>query len=233
MSLIIAVHVPTGIVLSGDSRTTGTRSQQVPDPGNPGNQITVQTNIVLSDSANKLFSLHDRFGVGTFGDALVNNMPIAHYVEKFHSQSATNAPASAQILATNLLQYFRALQPIPRVGFLVAGYDGSDPWVITVDVQNDATNRSNIDQQDQVVYGIIRGGETDVVNRLLSQPQFIPPFQVMNLQDAVDFSRHLIRSTIDQMRFEVRVPTVGGFIETLVVTTGGAEFLAKKSLMSS
>ncbi len=230
MSLIIAVTVPTGIVLSGDSRTTGTRSQQVPNPQNPSTQITVQTNIVLSDAADKVFLLFGRFGIGTFGEALVNNMPIAHYVDQFQSNVSATPPASTQTLATDLLQHFRSLGSVPKVGFLVIGYDANVPWVIGVDAVNNNIQRANIDAQGQPVYGIAHGGDTSIVNRLLSQPQFNPVFQVMNIQDAVDYSRHLIRSTIDQMRFEPRFSTVGGSIDTLVVMGSGARFLMHKEL---
>lgn len=234
MSLIVSVHVSTGIVLSGDSRTTGTLSQQVPNPQNPTTQITVQTNIVLSDSAEKIFLLYDRFAVGTFGDALVNDMPIAHYVEQFRLQSVSTPPATTQSLANDLLAYFRSLNPVPNVSFAVAGYDNNDPWMMWVNVQANTVTRQNVDPQtNQVQYGVFYGGDTHIVGRLLSQPQFNPPFQVMNLQDAVDFSRHLIRSTIDQMRFEPRFPTVGGAIDTAIVTSSKANFIAHKTLTSS
>ena len=81
MSLIIGIYVPTGIVISGDSRTTGTIREQELNPQVVGQNITVQTNIKLSDSTEKVFKLFDRFGVATFGDAQINNLPIAHYVE--------------------------------------------------------------------------------------------------------------------------------------------------------
>lgn len=232
MSLIVAVYVPTGIALSGDSRTTGTRSNTVPDPQNPAASITVQTSIVLSDAATKVFLLFGRYGVGTFGDALVNNMPIAHYVEQFEAQkAAAGPPNTTQAVADALLAYFRSLQPVPNVGFVVAGYDGTDPWTLSVDVANNRTQRHNVQANTGALdYGILRGGDTDVANRLLSNPQNMPAFQVMNLQDAVDFSRHLIRSTIDQLRFEPRFPTVGGDIDTLVVKSTGAEFLVQKKL---
>ncbi len=232
MSLIIAIYVPTGVVLSGDSRTTGTRSQQVPNPQKPAVSITVQTSIVFSDSAEKLFLLFGCYGVGTFGDALIRNMPIAHYTQEFEAQTTNNPPTSTMALATALLQYFRGLQPIPNVSLLVVGYDGNDPWVIIVDVFNNTIERGNFNPQtNQQDYGILRKGEIDIVDRLLSQPQFLPPFKVMNLQDAVDYSRHLIRSTIDQMRFEPRFATVGGPVDTLVVTRTGARFLSRKDLI--
>src|SRR5258707_5632762 len=118
MSLIISVYVPTGIVLSGDSRTTGTASQQVPNPNNPGANITVQTSVVLSDAANKIFLVDKKFGVGTFGDALVQNMPIAHYIEQFQSQAGRAPATTTQGVANDLLRYFRTLNPIPNIGLM-------------------------------------------------------------------------------------------------------------------
>jgi hypothetical protein len=234
MSLIITVHVPTGVVISGDSRTTGTRTQQIaqPSPQNPNAQVTIQTQVVLSDAANKIFLLYDRYGVGTYGDAIVNNMPIAHYIEQFHAQS--RQPVSTQLVAGDLLQYFRGLVPIPNVHFFVCGYDANDPWVTAINVSGNSVQRINIATGTiQLTYGIIRGGDTAIVDRLLSQPQFNPPFNLMNLQDAVDYSRHLIRSTIDQMRFEPRFATVGGEIDTLVLTSKEAKFLKCKALCCS
>lgn len=233
MSLIVAVYVPTGIIMSGDSRTTGAVTQQVPQPTqqNPNATVTVQTQVVISDSAQKVFLLHNRFGVGTFGDAIVNGMPVAHHVEQCEVQQSAAVPPTTQDFANALLQFFRALTPIPNIGFVVAAYDNNDPWVLSVDVRGSSVQRQNlVPGPQQLQYGILRGGDTAIVDRLLSQPQFNPPFNVMNVQDAVDYSRHLIRSTIDQMRFEPRFATVGGPIDTLVLTPSGAQFLARKEL---
>jgi 20S proteasome alpha/beta subunit len=230
MSLIIGLYVPMGIVISGDSRTTGVRQDNVPHPQNPTATIQVNTNIVLSDHADKVFELYGRYGVGTFGDALVNNLPIAHYVEQFEHRYASVPPNSTETFVGNLLDYFRSLSPIPNVGFVVAAYDDTTPFVYAVNIAENRKNRCNVKPDGSVDYGIVRGGEADIVNRLLSQPQYQPPFQIMNLQDAVDCSRHLIRSTIDQMRFEPRFATVGGRIDTLLITNSGSRFLEKKSI---
>lgn len=233
MSLIISVYVPTGIALSGDSRTTGTITQVQaagPPAGTAGPPLV--TNVVLSDAAEKVFLVHGRVGIGTFGDAVVNNMPIAHYVQQFTSTQSPSPTQTPTAFARALLQHFRALTPLPNVGFVVVGYDATDPYVLGVDVQQNTATRVNlVAGTTQVDYGIVRGGDAAVVNRLLSQQQFNPLFNVMNLQDAVDFSRHLIRSTIDQMRFEPRFSTVGGLIDTLVATPAGARFLAHKELV--
>jgi hypothetical protein len=229
LTLIVVVYIPTGVVLSGDSRTTLSTRQQITDPQNPANQITLQTDLVLSDAANKVFDLYDKYGLGTFGDALVNNLPIAHYVREFLNQHPI-LPTSTQNLANDLLTYFRSLQPIPNASFFVVGYDANIPFVIGVEVVNNHTKRWNVAQNNQIQYGILRGGDTAIVDRLLSQPQFNPIFPVMNIQDAVDYSRHLIRTTIDEMRFEPRFSTVGGSIDTLIVANQGTKFLVEKTL---
>jgi hypothetical protein len=231
MSVIIAVYTPTGIVISGDSRTTGTLNQTVPNPLNPQQPINVQTMITLSDATLKVFKLFDKFGVGTFGDAHIDNLPIAHYIEQFEIINIANPPQSTNDFVTELLKYFRQFNPIPRTGFVVAGYDNNEPFVFGVDTFNNTSQRSNFIQvQNRLDYGILRGGDTDVINRLLNNPNRLPIFQGMNLQDGVDFSRHLIRATIDQMRFEPAVPTVGGEIDTLIITKDKIDFLYKKKL---
>lgn len=230
MSLVIGVFVPTGIVISGDSRTTGTLNQQIPNPQIAGQNINVQTNIVLSDATHKVFKLFDRFGVATFGDAHIDKLPIAHHIQQFEA-TTQNPPQTTQDLATSTLNHFRTFNPIPRVGFVVAGYDNNAPFVFSVDVFGNTSQRHNLAQpQNNVVYGIVRGGDADVVGRLLNNPQRMPPFDAMNLQDAVDFSRHLIRATIDQMRFEPAIQTVGGEIDTLVIKRDKTEFLYRKEL---
>ena len=231
MSLIIGVYVPTGIVISGDSRTTGTIQEQESNPQVVGQNITFQTNIKLSDSTEKVFKLFDRFGVATFGDAQINNLPIAHYVEQFEAVINLIPPATTVDLVILLLEYFRQLNPNLRTGLIVAGNDNNTPHVYGVDIFGNTWTRHNIISDTQtILYGIVRGGDTDIVNRLLNNQQLIPPFEVMSLQDAVDFSRHLIRATIDQMRFEPKFPTVGGEIDTLVITNKSILFLQHKSL---
>ena len=52
----------------------------------------------------------------------------------------------------------------------------------------------------------------------------------MPLQDAVDYAMHLIRTTIDTLRFEPRYSSVGGPIDVLVVTPEGMRWVQRKEL---
>jgi hypothetical protein len=52
----------------------------------------------------------------------------------------------------------------------------------------------------------------------------------MPIQDAIDYAVHLIRTTIDTLRFEPRYPSVGGPIDVLVLTPGGMQWVQRKEL---
>lgn len=230
MSLIIAVFTPTGIVLSGDSRTTGTLNSQVANPNDPSKQLNVQSLFTISDATHKIFKILGKYGIGTYGDAHVYGLPIAHHIEQFEIKQLQNQPKSINDLAIELLKFFKSFNPVPKTGFILAGYDENTPFVLGIDVFGDKISRINLNQDDKLFYGIVRGGEVDVINRLLNNPHRQPLFDSMNLQDGIDLSRHLIRATIDQMRFEPAVPTVGGEIDTLIITNNNTEFLYHKQL---
>lgn len=231
MSLVVSVFVPTGIVLAGDSRSTGTVTKQVSDPQNPNLFVATQTRIVLSDAAHKVFSLHSRFGVAMFGDALLENMPLTHYLEQFETVSARHLASSPLVMAQELLRYFRTVQGNHNIRCIFSGYDANTPFVFTIDVAQNKVERINHDTAtNHIRYSLISGGETDVIDRLLVSPEHTPLFPAMSLQDAVDYARHLIQTSINQMRFEPRFASVGGAIDVLTITAKGSRFLSRKNL---
>ncbi len=52
----------------------------------------------------------------------------------------------------------------------------------------------------------------------------------MPLQDAIDYAVHLIRTTIETMRFEPRFPSVGGPIDVLVIQPDAMRWVQRKEL---
>lgn len=244
MSLIVTVVVPTGIVMSGDSRTsilankpvdqaeqradeqptppTEVRPQENADNSQPAPWF--QTGLPVSDSTYKVFQLFDRFGVSTCGASFIDGMPIAHHIEAYQA-SATQLPTTTDILANGLLGYFRAMTPAPKVWFHVAGYDNGEPWAQYVNVFSNSVERGNSATNK---YGAWWNGDFEIANRLAGGPSVKMDCSCLNVQDAVDFSRHLVRATIDQMRFELNFPTVGGPIDTLLIKPIKATFLSRK-----
>ena len=55
-------------------------------------------------------------------------------------------------------------------------------------------------------------------------------FEFFTLQDAVDFARYAVETTIQTMRFKNVVETVGGDVDILVITPNETKWLQKKNL---
>ena len=53
-------------------------------------------------------------------------------------------------------------------------------------------------------------------------------FEFFTLQDAVDFARYAVETTIQTMRFKNVVETVGGDVDILVITPNETKWLQKK-----
>lgn len=234
MTLIVACYTPTGIAISGDSRTTGTRTNQFVPPGAPVGTvpIAIQVPWVVSDSTRKLFCVQDRFAVATWGEAFIGGLPTGHHINDFILSTVGTAFATPEAFADALLAHFVSLAPAAGLFFMVAGYDGVAPQVYVLQVASNTKTRVNWDATaNSVQYGAQWGGDHDIVGRLIGG-QVAIAWQLMNLQDAVDITRHLIRTTIDQMKFEARIPTVGGPIETITATPIRCKFLFRKELHS-
>lgn len=232
MTLVIACYTPTGIAISADSRTTGMRDEQLqPQGGAPdAPAITVRVPWVISDSARKVFCVQERFAVATWGEAFINGLPTAHHLNDFILATAKQPYIKTGDLADALIQHFSKLAPSAALGFAVGGYDGVEPFVFEIGIASNLKKRWNVDASGNGVgYGAFYGGDWDIVGRIIGNQAPIV-WQFMNLQDAVDITRHLIRTTIDQMKFEARVPTVGGPIETITATPTRARFLIRKEL---
>lgn len=231
MSLVIAVHVPSGIVIAADSRMTLTREEK---KQGKGQQVTLKERIVLSDNAYKVVDLSAvRVGVGAFDTGIINDQPVDTHVRRFEEEAIAEDDTVTTV-PEKLIQYFQRSFPKVGVGFLLAGYTTekrvSVPYVFACHtVREPHVQRINVDKQGKVEYGVLRAGDTAVVDRLVAKDA-LPLFKAMPLQDAVDYSIYLIRATIETLRFEPRYPSVGGFIDVLVVTPDEMRFVQRKEL---
>jgi len=231
MSLVIAVYVPSGIVMAADSRMTVTREEKTKEKGG---EVTVRERIVLSDNAYKVVDLSAvRVGVGAFDTGIINDQPVDTHVRRFEEEAIAEDDTVTTV-PEKLIQYFQRSFPKVGVGFLLAGYTTekrvSAPYVFACHtVREPHVQRINVDKQGKVEYGVLRAGDTAVVNRLVAKDA-LPLFAGMPLQDAVDYSIYLIRATIETLRFEPRFPSVGGFIDVLVVRPDEMRFVQRKEL---
>ena len=124
--------------------------------------------------------------------------------------------------------------------FIVAGYENQTQKqkIYKVDIKNKSSTLVNTDSQ-----GATWDGEITTLVRLIQDVAIknedgsysALPFEnilwnYFTLQDAVDFARYAVETTIQTMRFKNVVETVGGDVDILVITPQETKWLQKKQL---
>jgi len=231
MSLVVTVYVPSGIVMAADSRMSVLRSQ---DREEGEGKTRLQQQLVLSDNAFKVVELR-KIGVGIslYDAGIINNEPVDSHVHRFEEEVLT-ADDDVLTAADKFVEHFKTGFPNVGIGFHISGYRHEDrasiPYVLVGHTTREPEpKRVNAVEDGRVQYGITRAGETQIANRLID-PKQLPLFNAMPVQDAVDYAVHLIRTTIDTMRFEPQFPSVGGPIDIAVVTPDGFRWVQRKEL---
>lgn len=241
MSFVIAIYVKEGIVLASDSRTTFSTKQTIA-PQKEGEQASVVNHlgVHISDTNYKTFVTSSHVGIATCGDASIKGLPITGYLESFIREYDS---ADVDTVANSLLPYFKTIAPELKSIFTVAGYKYVKENQYEQRVFEINTQGGTIKQLDTVSQGAQWSGETDVLIRLIQPlylkkegnpdialPQFVIPWNYFTLQDAIEFAEYAIKVTIDTMKFQERVKTVGGPIDILVLKPNNHQWIAHKEL---
>lgn len=245
MSFIITIHVGEGIVMASDSRTTFSSQDFSPLPDGKGAIITNNQGIHYSDTTFKTFIAPNGSGISTCGDASINGKPIAGFIEAFmHDQINTDTTVSE--IPTLLLNEFKKFTPIPKVIFHVAGYEMVER-LSTQKFFRIFVAAEQIKEIDVSVQGAAWNGETEILARIIS-PYWTEdkkddenvtynrhdappiPWNFFSLQDAIDFAMYAINTTVETMRFQERLKTVGGPIDVLIIKPTGTTWIAHKEL---
>ncbi len=243
MSFVITVYVPSGIVMASDSRQSIT-IQRRDDTGRE--YPPIQT--VSSDYVYKTYLLKGlNIGISTFGESLLGKVPMDFHLKEFEEENL-NPKDDVESVANKLLNFFKRKFPNADTSFHIAGYrkNGkiSIPFVYHCNVKRSELKRLNYSQEiNKVLFGASWGGEGDIIAEIL-QPawtrdrsgKFVqvqkPPviWDAMPLQDAIDFAVYAVKTTIDTIRFQARLKTVGGPIDVLLITPEGARWIKRKEL---
>ena len=232
MSLIICVHVEEGIVLAGDSRISYNKEFD----------NIKQIGVHATNTTNKIFKCPNNAGIATCGGAAINGKPITGFLEAFIRERITVTTDIDEI--PNLLRdYFRKYDSNLETSFIIAGYKKQDrkyiQKIFRMRINTDVMEIVNTESQ-----GALWDGETITLTKLLTpvymkekdkeQFRLLPNAEIVwnlyTLQDAVDFAKYGIKTTIDTLKFQAVPETVGGPIDILVIKPESAEWLAKKEL---
>ncbi len=244
MSLIITVYCSEGIVMASDSRSTYSHTERI-EPSQEGQTplIIEHNGIHFTDTAYKTFISSNGVGVSTCGASSINGKPITGLIEEFlriHSElSVTN-------MACHIHKFFQTIAPYQSTEFIIAGYEEINDKTCQK-IYRANTTRTEIENIDTDTHGAIWGGENDILSRILTElylketstdgnttytPHVGYPilWNYFTLQDCIDFAEYAIKTTIDTMRFQGRVKTVGGPIDILVIKPSETIWIAHKDL---
>ena len=235
MSFLIAVHVNEGIVLASDRRVTYTNTQTI-------GTITVQRiGIHSTNSTNKTFACPNGAGIATCGDASLEGKPITGFIQEM-IRTKIGKETPVENIPQIIVDYFNALSTVPDTHFIVAGYSMEEAekkqLIYKINVKT-----KTIEQQNTSSQGATWDGEIATLTRLIQNVavkdmngNYIDlPFEdilwsYFTLQDAVDFARYAVETTIQTMRFKNVIETVGGKVDILIITPEETKWLQKEEI---
>lgn len=101
------------------------------------------------------------------------------------------------------------------------------PEVNAIPIGTITLNRKN---EDGTENSVVLKNQIAIPGGALRQPELEIAWNLMTLQDGIDFASYAIKTTIDTMRFQVAPKTVGGPIDILVIKPNGAYWIQRKEL---
>lgn len=237
MSFLIAVYVNEGIVLASDRRTTYSKPDNI--NGVPVQQIGIH----VTNSTDKTFICPNGSGISTCGDASLQGKPITGFIQDM-IRSKIKEETTVKEIPQIIVDYFSEFPVIPNVNFFVAGYAADEGNTQNQKLYKVVLNsgRKVTEEINTSCQGAVWDGETTTFSRIIQDVAILQNgsyvnlpheeilFSYFTLQDAVDFARFAVETTINTMRFKNVVETVGGAVDVLVITPKETKWLQKAEL---
>lgn len=243
MTIVAGAACPEGVVLAGDSRSSI--------------QLTETAVRTSTDYAHKVFEVDGRFLAATFGWATLHGKTISGHVREFGQEGSISGDvhqAATQLrdyFQSRVQSHIEAgLDPAPDagvepLGFIIGGYDDSgvghvkQVWPLGGEVQDicRTTDPGGIwNGEIDVMIRLIKGWDSLRIDtadwqqsqlEVLAQAEYLSNFNWFALQDAIDWTLYVARTTIDTQRFTNgtlgtpgAIPTCGGEVEVATITPG-------------
>ncbi len=213
MSIIASVYLKEGIIMSADSRITGTTTHT----------DGTKDRHTLSDNGQKLFLIKsESVGISSCGAQVIDGKTIADFIRIFEQEEVNDAD-TVETIAEKLSKYVVGKYQ-GDLTFHVCGYNDIKKCVYRI--IND-TLTLEADTQDHC--GVIWDGESKVISNILTGANAIPiEWDFMQLKDGIDFAEFLIDITCKIHRFQTGLGTCGGSIDILLLTKGYTKWIRHK-----
>ena len=249
MSLIITIFTDDGVVMACDSRQSISFAKKE-------NNKEVNYKLPLSDNTNKLFLCPNGSGIAVCGATDYQDISISLLLKRFFD-TKVNSDTPVSELPKLLIDFFKDKKEDGKSTiFHIAGYEivnGISEQKVYKVIINKADDITICVERGQ--RHIFFDGDASVILKLLKpqiiQTKYIDEIQLsaecenlgyillegssilynrMNLQDAIDFAKFLIQTSISFQSFNIAPKTVGGPIDILVIESQESKWIQQKEL---
>lgn len=213
MSIIASVYLKEGIVMSADSRITGTTTHT----------DGTKDRHTLSDNGQKLFLIsNDSVGISSCGAQVIDGKTIADFVRIFEQEEVNDAD-TVETIAQKLSLYVAGKYEGDLI-FHVCGYNNMKKCIYRI-----VSDTLTLEADKQEDCGVIWDGEPKAISNILTGANAIPiEWNFMQLKDGIDFAEFLIDMTCKIHRFQTGLGTCGGPIDLLLITKSYTKWIKHK-----
>lgn len=246
MSLIISLRVADGIVIATDSQSTTHKpleiiAEQVQKDGEKSEIIQfppIPIPTSASSSTQKLFPFMEKYAISAYGSGIINQKSIYYHINDFEQKISSETDKLDLKKIINLFIEYMSKeleneQPNYKknspegwtaIGLHFNGFELNESDKISgVTYHVEIGKKNQINRHEQI--GCTVGGEMKIVQSLWELGKQHPDrkfqYTLFSLQDAIDFSKFLIRTTSTFQRFSRELLTVGGDIDIALLTPHG------------
>lgn len=215
MSIIASVYLKEGIIMSADSRITGTTTYA----------DGTKDRHTLSDNSQKLFLIkNNSIGISSCGDATIDGKTVGDFIRIFEQEQVKEEDTVKDV--AEKLNEFTKDKYTGSVEFHICGYSDEIRYVYRI--INDTVYMS-LDDTNLNECGVIWNGETKAISNILTGDNAIGiEWDFMQLKDGIDFADFLIDFTCKIHRFQTGIGTCGGAVDILLMTKGYSKWIRHK-----
>ena len=148
--------------MASDSRITTTITKQTDE------NIKVEHNYILTDSAYKTFSCPNRSGISYCGNADINGKPMSFWINKFIDEQISEETKVSEV-PQKLLDYILSIDNMHSFTFHVCGYETDNEKQVQKIYRIFTKSESPIiDENEKQSQGMIWNGFNETINKLLN-----------------------------------------------------------------
>lgn len=250
MTICASVKVRDGIVLGTDSMT------QIWGQDEKGNRGFIKS----YSNARKLFQIRDLpVGVMTYGIGNLGPRSIYGFLREFSSRYSEDPDVES--ISVSLYAFFSQAYeehfgkaPSAPLGFFIAGYSPNQPfpeeWEFLLPRDSESHRVRPIDKfgaswrgvevpftrlykgyDPRIIEELKNKGASDEMLQVIKKFESPVAYDGMPVQDAIDFSVFILKTTIGLVTFEIGVPTCGGPLQiAAILPDTGFQWIEKPSL---